>query len=88
MSVRGKVYIITGNQGKIREIKEWLVPLGMDVDVLAGDFVEIQSDSLEEVVYFGLNHFASENDIDHPFIKDDSGLFIDALGGFPGVYSA
>ncbi|MGA1821748.1 MAG: XTP/dITP diphosphatase [Thermoplasmatota archaeon] len=88
MSGRRKVYIITANHGKIREIKQWLVPLGIDVDVLSGDFVEIQSDSLEEVVYYGLKQYAEDHRVDHPFIKDDSGLFIKSLGGFPGVYSA
>jgi XTP/dITP diphosphohydrolase len=29
-----------------------------------------------------------EEKIEEPFIKDDSGLFIDALKGFPGVYSS
>jgi len=41
---------------------------------------------LKEVVDYGLDFLMDK--IKKPFIIDDSGLFIDALGGFPGVYSS
>ncbi len=46
---------------------------------------EIQADTLEEVVLFCIKWLEGTNGV---FLIDDSGLFIDALHGFPGVYSA
>lgn len=47
---------------------------------------EIQTSELEEVVKTGLKTLESEG-LDN-FIIDDSGMFVDSLKGFPGVYSA
>ena len=46
---------------------------------------EIQADTLEEVVSFCIKWLEGTEGV---FLIDDSGLFIDALHGFPGVYSA
>ena len=37
---------------------------------------------------FGIDHLIKHYEIQHPILIDDSGLFINALNGFPGVYSA
>jgi XTP/dITP diphosphohydrolase len=47
---------------------------------------EIQTSELREVVRNGVNDLKRSGISD--FIIDDSGLFIDAFDGFPGVYSA
>ena len=86
--MKGRLYLITGNPGKLKEIKNRLDVLNMELGTLQEDFVEVQADTLEEVVFFGIEHLIGEKGIDLPFIKDDSGLFIDSLDGFPGVYSA
>lgn len=83
-----KINLLTGNTGKLKEIKKWLEPLGIEVDLLKRDFTEVQVGSLEEVIYHGMRLMEIEGGIDEPFIKDDSGLFIEALQGFPGVYSS
>ncbi|MBN1538508.1 MAG: XTP/dITP diphosphatase [Candidatus Thermoplasmatota archaeon] len=84
----GPIYLLTGNTGKLKEIGRWLQPLGVEVRLMERTFLEAQADSLEEVILTGMEVMEKEGDIEGPFIKDDSGLFIDALGGFPGVYSA
>jgi XTP/dITP diphosphohydrolase len=83
-----EIYLLTGNLGKLKEIRRWMDPLGIEVKLLKGDFIETQVDTLEEVIHFGVEHLVEKEGIDVPFIKDDSGLFIEALNGFPGVYSS
>ena len=50
------------------------------------NYDEIQSFDLEEVVVKGMEEIKGRGIRD--FIIDDSGLFVDALAGFPGVWSA
>lgn len=78
-----KLTIITSNKGKFEEYKKELSGY-TEVERLDIEYPEIQSDSLKRVVEFALDQL-----IDHkPVMIDDSGLFIDGLNGFPGVYSA
>lgn len=49
-------------------------------------YPEIQADTLQKVVRFGLEWLGPR--IDGPFMIEDAGLFVDGLGGFPGVYSS
>jgi XTP/dITP diphosphohydrolase len=89
-----RVLLITGNKHKAMEIREmldelypgvFLIEIGSDVKKL-----EMQSESLEEIAYISL-----KSAIEHLYISkwdsiwvEDSGLFIEALGGFPGPYSS
>ncbi|MDK2870545.1 MAG: XTP/dITP diphosphohydrolase [Pyrococcus sp.] len=81
-----ELFFITSNDGKVREAKKFLEPLGINVIKKPLEYPEIQADTLEDVVVFGLNWLKDK--VDKPFIIEDSGLFIEALNGFPGVYSA
>ncbi len=81
----------TQNQHKLKEIKEILIPLGMDVIsvheaglgnveiVEDGDTFEENSMKKAETIM----KLSGRN-----AIADDSGLSVDDLGGQPGVYSA
>ena len=73
---------VTTNEGKVREARNYLEA----VEQLDYDYVEIQSDDLTEIAAEGARD-AFEH-AGEPVIVDDSGLFVDALGGFPGPYSA
>jgi XTP/dITP diphosphohydrolase len=88
MTISKRIDLLTGNTGKLKEIKKWLEPLGTQVVLLDKEFIEVQAGSLEEVIFQGMELIQMEEKIEEPFIKDDSGLFIDALNGFPGVYSS
>ncbi len=81
-----RLAFVTSNPGKLEEAREYLAPLGIEVYQLKVDYPEIQADSLEEVAEYGVGWLAER--IGGPFFLDDSGLFIPALNGFPGVYSA
>jgi len=85
VSIR-KVYVVTRNPGKLREIKSILGQYGLAVEPCEAEKVEIQSDSLEEIVRFAAAQVAGS--LPEPFVVEDSGLFIKHLNGFPGPYSS
>lgn len=81
-----RLTLITSNQGKLAEFRSALAPLGLEVLHSDEECDEIQADTLEEVVrscLAQLKHRGLSN-----MVIDDSGLFVHALGGFPGVYSS
>ena len=86
------VWFMTGNVGKVREAKHALEPLGFEVKQLVVEGVEIlepQCDDLEIVARSKLHQ--AQAHLPHPddaLMVEDAGLFVDALDGFPGVYSA
>lgn len=77
---------VTGNVHKAQEAAAALKPLGIEVSQRALPHPEIQADTLEEVARERARWL--QDKLDGPFIVDDAGLFVDALRGFPGVYSA
>ena len=81
-----RMAFITSNPGKVEEARKYFEPLGVEVYQLHFPYPEIQADTLEEVAEYGAKWLAER--IEGPFFLDDSGLFINALNGFPGVYSA
>ena len=60
--------------------------LGYELERLDTPYPEIQADTLEETIVPGLEWLVSRHD--RPVMIDDSGFFVDALNGFPGVYSS
>jgi XTP/dITP diphosphohydrolase len=80
------VRFVTGNEGKVREAREYLQGVGEDVAQVDYDYTEVQSDSLAEVAAHGAREAQAE--LGGAVVVEDSGLFVDALDGFPGPYSA
>lgn len=78
--------LVTSNVGKLRELAAALEPAGHTVAQRALEYPEVQAASLEAVVEFGLEWLAQRH-AGEALLIDDAGLFVDALGGFPGVYS-
>lgn len=81
-----RLNVITSNPGKVREYQKGLSSYGIEMEHLHHPYDEIQTSDLKEVVEKGMDAIISDGIRD--FIVDDSGLFIDALKGFPGVWSA
>ncbi len=77
------------NLGKIKEMKEMLSPLGINVltfeDIEMPD-VEETGQTFEENAALKAVTIAKLNNV--PCFADDSGLCVDCLNGRPGVYSA
>lgn len=78
------MYFVTSNAGKCAEMRELLT--GFDLRQKNVPYPEIQAEDLETVARFGLQWL--QDTVEAPFMLEDAGLFIDALHGFPGVYSA
>lgn len=77
---------VTGNAGKVAELTALVAPLGYAVLQDRRGYPEIQADSLAAVCEAGARHLLATG-LKPPFLLEDSGLFIAALKGFPGVYS-
>ncbi len=85
-----KVILASNNKNKLREIREILEPIGIDVISQSEAGVDIEAE--ENGKTFEENAFIKAKavyDIKKlPVIADDSGLEIEALNGAPGIYSA
>ncbi|WP_458208337.1 XTP/dITP diphosphatase [Haladaptatus sp. NG-SE-30] len=79
------IRFVTGNEGKVREAREYLDD---EVRQIEYDYTEVQGDDLAEIALHGAREAFEETGGEDPVIVDDAGLFIDAVGGFPGPYSA
>jgi len=80
------IAFVTTNQGKFREVAAILGDAGVKIVHEDRSYPEIQTDRLEKVVRFAAT--VLDDQIKGDYLIDDSGLFIEAFGGFPGVYSS
>ena len=80
------LYFASSNKNKYSEAKEILSKFHLNLGFFEFAPVEIQSNSILEI--------ATQKSLDaylsckNPVIVEDDGLFIPALGGFPGPYSS
>lgn len=78
------------NQGKLREMRDILSELG--IEVLSQRDAGVDVDPEETGTTFEENAIIKAKAVMEasglPAVADDSGLMVDALGGAPGVYSA
>ena len=81
-----KFYLITSNHHKLKEFEIGLKRAGILVKQIKMKLVEPQANTLEEVAKFKARQAYEK--IKKPVLVEDSGLFIHALNGFPGVYSS
>jgi len=81
-----KIFFVTTNRGKFSEIARMIKERGHEAENIVTSYPEIQADSLEAVVENGLQWLTER--YESPILIDDSGLFVDALKGFPGVFSS
>ena len=85
-----KLIFATGNENKMREIREILA--GRGYEILSMKEAGIDVDVVEDGKTFAENALIKARAISkiagELVLADDSGLEIDALGGEPGIYSA
>jgi len=84
-----KLYFITSNTHKFSEAIKKLEPDGIEIEQLKLDYPEIQADTNEDIMSYGMEWIIEYygDKIDQPFIIEDAGLFVHSLNNFPGVYS-
>lgn len=81
------IYFVTGNRHKYEEASSVLSKYGIKLLMESGlKKVEIQSDDIEDIVMYSLDSIC--NKAGKYLVVEDDGLFIKALKGFPGPYSA
>ncbi|NPE29346.1 XTP/dITP diphosphatase [Methanococcoides sp. SA1] len=81
-----EMVFVTGNKGKFSEAKDILAAKDIELIQNKDGYPELQEDELEPIAAYGAKYCAEK--LKHPVMVDDSGLFINALNGFPGPYSA
>jgi XTP/dITP diphosphohydrolase len=85
--LKGRViFFATGNVNKFNEARRVLSGYNMAVGMLRVKSLEIQSESLEEIAVASVIDAFEKCRL--PIMVEDAGLFVDALNGFPGPYSA
>lgn len=84
----GTVLFASSNPNKFSEASAILSGFGIRSEMFRCELEEIQSDSLAEIAARKAAGAAAACGGGRHVIVEDGGLFIDALGGFPGPYSA
>ena len=80
-----KIILVTGNMKKLISARQFLEPYGFIVDNEKMDTTEIQSNSIEDIAAFSAKEASDK--LKCTVLKNDTGFFIEALGGFPGPYT-
>ncbi len=83
-----KLLFITSNKNKFREAERVLKRYGI---ILLHDSIvcpEARAETCEEVALTSASWVLKKLNSPRPFMLEDAGLFIHALNGFPGTYSA
>jgi len=85
-----RLVLASGNEGKVREIREALAGRGLRIvsaaDVGVTDFPPEDGHNYDDNALLKAGHAATRSGL--PALADDSGLEVDALNGAPGVHSA
>lgn len=80
--MNNEIYFITGNKEKLMILSNIAQSKGIKIIQKKIECPEIQHEDIEEVAKFSAKWAA--NKLGKPVIKNDCGLMIDALNGFPG----
>jgi XTP/dITP diphosphohydrolase len=87
--ITGRLAIATHNPGKLREMRELLMPFGIEaVSAAELGLAEPEETGTSFRENARIKAVAAANASRLPAFADDSGLTVDALNGDPGIYSA
>ncbi len=77
-----QIYFVTGNKEKVMILQNALSDSGIEIKQVKMECPEIQDEDVIEVAKFSAKWAADK--LKHPAIKNDCGLIIESLNGFPG----
>ena len=80
------IYLVSTNVNKYLEAREVVASFGLSLAFLKDDVPELQSEDVAEIAAEGARWAAEKWDL--PVLVEDTGLFIEAIGGFPGPYAS
>ncbi len=83
---RDKIVLMTQNQHKLTELRPLFERFNVSFETTSMEKFEIRADDVEAVAHKAA--ITAYDALKRPVVLDDSGLFVDALNGFPGTYSA
>ena len=85
MAERRRLVIASGNTGKLREYRELLAGAGVELVAFDSEVEEV-GETYAENAQLKADAGAARSGL--PALGDDSGVEVEALGGFPGIRSA
>ena len=88
----------TTNKRKVEDLQNIINEMNLDIQVLSMEDIGWNRGEIEEAGFTieenslikatAILSFCKDNNIEYPIMTDDAGLFVDALNGEPGVYTA
>ncbi len=93
-----KIIFGTTNKRKVEDLQNIINEMNLDIEVVCMEDIGWDRGEIEEngltieenslIKAQAIRLFCQEHDIDYPIMTDDAGLFVDALNGEPGIYTA
>ena len=84
-----KVFFATGNEGKLAEMRPKFEERGLELEQVEVDVPEIDAMDVETVAERKARDSLEASDIeDELLIVEDTGFFVESIGGFPGAEAA
>lgn len=93
-----KLIFGTTNKRKVEDLQNIINEMNLDIDVVSMEDIGWDRGEIDEngstieenslIKAQAILSFCHDHNIDYPIMTDDAGLFVDALNGEPGVYTA
>ena len=93
-----KLIFGTTNKRKVEDLQNIINEMNLDIEVISMEDIGWDRGEIDEngstieenslIKAQSILDFCKEHNIDYPIMTDDAGLFVDALNGEPGVYTA
>lgn len=80
------ILFVTSNEHKFHEVSLFMKKEGLELKWEKRKYVEIQGEDTDKISLDSALRL--KNEIEGDFFLEDTGLYIDALSGFPGPYSS